>query len=658
MKDYLLQTIANNGKIFSLNCNPYVSKQLILLSRVNERFCYEAENGRIHGDGCYVDSSWVFNSGQMRMHLDKPFLQTFGNKTKGPLFDFYHGGNPIIEETTVNHLGHSYLRNINLDKPWATQFIYIRAALYYQLKNGNNNEAVHPEVGVFEKEYEQAKYLAEEFDIDGNWGSKNRKKFSNWDVSHSLLTTLPDSNALAFQIKNHCNDVRYAVGLFSLSSCNIILPYQFLKRSGFSGVRRVFFPPEDDIPIWGAEAIASQSVKDVILINEPSLLLFPQKTQGGAIAIGCLLGGVEAINQTDFSPLHGKNVYFTLLGETEKNIEFVVKVAAKCQRSGITPRILSFEGSRSSTFAILNQKMFNGHVLNVTKIHEISIPNILEIAQKYNINIPSELRSDFYGDITALLTDKTSNEIITPGILYSGDILDILVHDNIPYDAIAVHMGDKLSKGNDIFPNLLHTKSLHETSIMIDSCCNSTYSKLLNNITSHLHICDDRFMEQKDAERINFFKKAIGNSKVIIFIGQDLINDTTLFKGILKWCRKNNLTCIIFREYFESPKRPPWQRLLSNNMNIFSIDDTSFALIISNGQSLKLSFNEDENCFECEKLPSHIEKSFSEYPLRTLASSPIPQRIFDELSESSPEKRFKILNECRCVIDHKNLFKQ
>ena len=89
--------ILSGFRWFLLNCNRTASEGINLVSCVNEHLGYEFENGRAHGEGIIEDGKYIFNDGRCWLNLHKGCTLDLGRTYSGSPFDFYSGGEPLIE---------------------------------------------------------------------------------------------------------------------------------------------------------------------------------------------------------------------------------------------------------------------------------------------------------------------------------------------------------------------------------------------------------------------------------------------------------------------------------------------------------------------------------------------------------------------------------
>lgn len=135
---------------FLLNCNNAKSADMFQLSRINEQLCYEFEGDRAHGEGIIDDGKYIFSGGRSWLNLHKGYTFNLGKKSYGSPFDFYSGGEPLIEGFTPYHDTIQPLNGIGL---WKTQWQYLRASVY------NPYLSQFDSLGLAAAEYQQARAL-------------------------------------------------------------------------------------------------------------------------------------------------------------------------------------------------------------------------------------------------------------------------------------------------------------------------------------------------------------------------------------------------------------------------------------------------------------------------------------------------------------------
>ena len=150
---------------------------------------------------------------------------------------------------------------------WLTQFPYLRASVFQRLRTFDIDL-----FGISDVEYQQADALGGAWGLTCNWGDKNRLEGQHhWHDDDSWITTDGDRSGYSCLVSDPRGIPQYALELIYTASGNFLLPYRYLKRPGYQGARRVFFPPEDDIAIWYVQQ-PNANTKNIILTANPGPL--------------------------------------------------------------------------------------------------------------------------------------------------------------------------------------------------------------------------------------------------------------------------------------------------------------------------------------------------------------------------------------------------
>ena len=517
---------------FLLNFNRMVSENIIQMSRVNEHLCYEFEKGRAHGEGIIDDRRYILLGGNKWLNLDKGYTLSFGQNYSGYPFDYYLGGESLIEGI---NLSNNTIQPLNGTLYWKTPWSYLRASV-----NRIASLSIQDALGITDAEYKQAKALGGKWGFSGKWGDKNSLAEGNWHVDNSLLTTDADSNAACFGVCDDKGIPQYPIGLFQTAEGTLLLSWVYLKRTGFFGARRVFFTPEENIAIWGIETIAQPHITDFILCYDSGMLVFyPNGIE--TTAFGCIPGGVSAVTVSNFSPLCGKRVWPVLVDDQDKDeVEYVIKIAAELRKNRIDFCCVQITGDSNTEYNVLQGKHFCGTRLTNCRITSLSIPELRKLATGHNIPIPDELCADYLGDITEYVNAHEDVPVV-PGLFNLGEVVMLNVRDRELTPVLTAHFARSLSSGRHLFPKLWENKKFM-TSVFVNDVADEN-AKYLRRVETK--ICDTRFIEVEPEERLKNFRDIIGESKIVIFAASQLWKSTEVFRETLRWCRSHNIAAIV-----------------------------------------------------------------------------------------------------------------
>ena len=469
------------------------SEKTIQASRVDQALCDQALAGRIHGSGHAAQGQWLLGDGlsKLSLHEAVPSMQLI-QPTSGS-FDYYRGSLPLIIESET------YGMEILGRTRWPVQFPYLRASCGELLADNPEDE-----LKVTEIEYLQAAQLGGRWGLTGYWGDKNRLEsshYSPWQNDDSILTTKGDKRAKTFYVADAEGILQYAVEKIQLPKGALYLPFCYLKRSGFWGSRRVFFPPGTNIAIWFAKKLSPQ-VKNIILTAEPQLLF-----HGGVpddFAVGCLPGGKSSIAKTEIKTLQNRMVWLPLFGNSTARIlteqlEFQVKMAALLQHNSLSFQAIQIKFKQENKFLKLNE--------------------LCALAQAHGVFVPEELRSEFLGDLTQAIANYIPTPIID-GTLNMGEAM-LVQERELPPFLMAAHIAKKLNAGEYVFGSFWPVAKKYKTLTMIDR----EHASFAARYGIAGTIADCRFLEQPLTERMNVFRTLLADAQVVIIAASELICD-------------------------------------------------------------------------------------------------------------------------------------
>lgn len=484
------------------------TSSIIQASRVDQALCDEAEHGRIHGSGVAVAGCWMLPNGRVRIHLNRGFQLAARPQIGGHLFDFFSGGQPLIEGNTL--LGG--IRPLNGDIGGAL-FLYLWASA------GADTWNTHDMFGLILAEYTQAATLGAQWKLSGDWGDRNRlSRESNWHEDVSLLTTNGDSRGSWYRVDDAAGKPQYAVEILSLGSYRYLLPFRYLKRAGFTGPRRVFFPPEENIAIWYLRP-PNEGISNIILTASPDLMLLNANMSTDAL-IGCLPGGISSISKTDITTLKGKRCWIPVFSENNKQeVEFAVKLSTRLRQEYMIPHI-----------AVLGE---NG-------LKDAPLEILVKLAEKHKIAVPRELQSEFLGDLTQAIANYIPTPIID-GMLNTGELM--LVHEReLPPFLMAAHIAKQLNAGENVFGSFWPIAAKLRTLTIIDQTQLSFAARY--RPAGSVMNCD--FLNLPEDDRMKVFRTLLADAQVVIIAASELICDhPTDCLEVIQVCLAKQISVII-----------------------------------------------------------------------------------------------------------------
>ena len=589
-----------------------LSSRIIQASRVDQAICDEAEAGRIHGNGIIDAGVWIFNNGFDRIHLHQGYRGTWGRRCLALPLDHFAGGEPLIE----NHvLGTTHVVNgLNF---WLTQFLYLRASILQQILGFSQDH-----LGMYDIEYGQAVALGGIWGLTGNWGDKNRLGYVGyWHDDDSLLTTDGDTYGDTYLVNDARGIPQYAVLSVATLDGTLLLPYRYLKRVGFWGPRRVFFPPEENIAIWFKQKIDA-NVKNIILTDNFSSN-FSRNVIKGSTVIGCLPGSTASVNKTDISTLRGRECWIPIFGINDcHEVEFAVSLAARLRREYQNPHIVCSKGN-----------------LDFPRPVDIGLSELCQLAVKHKIFVPEELRGEYLGDLTDTIAKYVPSPIIDK-VLNAGEIVRIAESD-IPSLLLATHIAKQLKQGRNIFGKFWCVPGPQQSAFIIDrgsARIVAQYPPL-----DGVKVRDCSFIDFKSDERVKAFFALVGSARVVIITASELIAESSDFcLEILHQCINRNIAVIVFPDAELVPKL---NRMVSRTFTASCIDGNkgrSIAVVDHLGDaSVEITFDVGGVLRGSKKLSTRVRDMVS--PVKAIPALPPDDRTNEALAQLPLEKRLPYL---------------
>lgn len=458
------------------------AEPIIRASRVNQAECDEMERGRFHGCGSIENGDWVSPARTSRMKLNKGFDLAQAQIAPDTILNRYPGGEPLIEAgwppMPVNGTP-------NFDVP----FLYLSASI-----GGRSCLDTVDFFNISDMEYRQAESLAVKFGLNGKWGCANRLPGDHhWHEDRSTLTFVGD-NCFYTPVYAADNQPQYIVELFNMPEGTLILPACYLRRSGFWGPRRVFFPPEENIAIWYNRKI-DDLVRDIVISANPYFVMNCIKAE--ATAVGCLPGGASSVATTDISTLRSRHVRQVCNPEDRIDLETTVKMTARLRHECIASEIIFHEGTTERFF-------------------KADLGELCYMARGHNIFIPEELRPEYLGDVTAVVKDYVSSPIVE-NLVYYREATFIHAQDMPPYAILAAITGiSAIGENSAVFVG-------DEPPLK------------LKDLRGKIMRCD--FLRRAPEEHLPLFRKLTAGAGVIIIANSELISKhTDICADILRAC--------------------------------------------------------------------------------------------------------------------------
>lgn len=631
MTNYALSLFGQNCTWYQLNCDPKLSASIIQASRVDQALCDEAEDGRAHG-ACIVDGGYLWCAeGCIRISLHQGDLLNSGKQVFRFPFDRYTGGEPLIERVVHFPFGACQL---NGTTDWNTQFPYLRISVFPTLTGVTCDIC-----GLSDVECQQISALGGKWGLSANWGGANRLSGkSNWHYDDSILTTWADSSSVARVVYDSADVPQYVVELIQIPGGGyLLLPVRFLKRDGFWGPRRVFFPPEQDIAIWYPPQPSGRP-QNVILTYDPGALLLSQPSQS---VIGCLPGGPDSVEKSDFSSLIGRLCWIPIVDPANfRDVEFAVKLVARLRREHKAYHIVKFQGATQGVSTIVS----NLHGMNATTLidfepKEIDLAELSQLAREHGIRVPEELRNDYFGDLTENLARCDQLSPIINGVLDQGEVTLITERD-LPWYLLLTHIAKQLCNGSDIFPGKWQNVQDYHPVVFVDEMQGKVANRY--HLADYAKVCDCRWLEQSPEERLKQTKFHIGEAQVVFVAAATLLERSEVFLDFLRACKTKRAAVMIFATQELSPRI---LRVISYRFAAAKIDgnDTTIAITGDSGVAdIRVQFDQAGVLQETEALSADAKELVE--PVQTVPSTPyMGGGLFMKDEKLPPEKKLALL---------------
>ena len=506
------------------------SEPIITASRVNQALCDEMERGRLHGCGSIENGCWISPSRMVRINLHRGFDLMQAQIMPGNPLNRYPGGDPLIEAGCPP-------LSINGIPQFDVPFLYLSASI-----GGRSGCEIVDCFNINDREHRQAAALAAKFGLNGKWGAANRLHGEHhWREDLSTFTTVGD-NFAQYLVFDANGQPQYIVELLDTLQGTLILPACYLRRSGFWGPRRVFFPPEENIAIWYNRKI-DNSIHDIVISANPYFVMncaFVETT-----AAGCLPGGASSVPKTDISTLRSRHVGLVCNPEDRLDLETTVKMTARLRHEYITPEIVFHEGTTE-------------------RFVSVNLEALCDAASRHDIFIPEELRRDYLGDVTVVVKDYVSSPIVE-NLVYSREATFIHAQNLPPYAILTAITGiPAIGESSAIFVG-------DEPPLK------------LKDLTGKIMRCD--FLQRPPEEHLPLFGKLTAGVRTVVIANNELISKhTDTCVDILRSCAADGRG-VIFVSRASLPGR--LADMVSRELTAFVDDQDAGACVIADHNAVK-----------------------------------------------------------------------
>lgn len=470
------------------------SEAIITIAQVEQALHDEAEAGRIHGNGLYVNGCW--EHGSIRINLNRQWYFCGNNVPlrQGNIAPSI--GQPYIE--AVGIYGNTFA--INADWEWNTIAPCLRMSSGMQ--TGYSAKNLYG--GCTEYEFANAIILRKKFGLSGCWGGKNRvSENSNWHEDRTLLNYPSEQYWNRTFVCDNENIPRHSIILQDNSETVVILPETILHRPGFAACRVFWLSEKTHYPINCGDGISG--IVNVTL-SLPKYGLFSNDL------FLCFPGGANAVDICDFTLIRrAKKVNLLILNKQGlEGWKFAMLFAARLRKEGIDFSIKLLVGNQSE---ILSLKKFRKYLC----------------AQ--GLTVPAELSDDFGSRLNAYMEHKRQDLI--PGILGKGEVM-LIAGDHAAEVAFCLAISVRQGCWNGGWRSV---KRSCKVLLFADRCDLTKIEKV--KIQTGVDIrSGDILLENA--------KQAVSKCSMVIFASRNMQNDKPRFREILEFCQKQDIATIVF----------------------------------------------------------------------------------------------------------------
>ena len=474
------------------------SEAIITLSQADEFIRNEAEAGRIHGRGTYIDGYWEHSHELLRFNLNAPWYLC-GYQELSPYGDFAPlEGQPRIE--TRNYSGNITWGNATLN--WNTLWLFLRMSTGVIPAPA----ACEHLGGATPYEYTNAITVVKQNGLSGCWGGKNRiSENSKWHEDKTVLNPVFDSGWTRECITDSNGVPKHNIIYRNWNGTAVILPEMILHRPGF-GSRRVFMAPEDiHYPIrrgWGVSGIVNVtlSLPCENCISEDLTLCFP--------------GGAKAVDICDLTLIRrAEKVNLRVLEKQGRSgWEFAMRFAARLRKEHIDFSVNLLTGN-------------NCQVLNMKKFRKALVDQ--------DLVVPAELSDDFEGNLVSFLESK--HTALMPGVLPEGALM--LVTETFSPEvafclAASVRHGCWEGRWRAV-------RRSCKVTFFADKYCLSRLEKTKSPIGVDVRSGNISLEKAKEIIR---------KSRLVILASEDMCNDKMRCHTLVKFCLEHDISVIMFMD--------------------------------------------------------------------------------------------------------------
>ncbi len=351
-------------------------------------------------------------------------------------------------------------------------------------------------------------------------------------------------------------------------------------------------------------------------------------------SVGCLLGGASSVAKSDLAVLRGKNCILPLFdtSDLQSQLDFVMKVAARLRKMYITPQFVQIPSPYSRIFDAPQ----DGQPFEEPEVTELSLSALCALANRCQIFVPEELRSDYLGDITSLIESKSPDSVI-PELFQLGDVLAAEVREDELMPMLTAHLARCFQNGNDVFPKLWRVERAFHTTVFVDGVQDKTAQALRG---TGVRVCDVRFASAPENERLEMFRGVIAPTQIVLFASFELWEHAEAFLEVLRWCRQNEVAAILLTPEKGGANREEVWHMVTRTITVARIDGKAgmtVAVAAEGIPSIEAVFDPSGGLQQAKELS--LDKREQVAPVQVRPSVPFEGKSLAALNDLPVEKR-------------------
>ncbi len=569
----------------SLNINEDAARKVILMSRVEKILRDKADSTEIQQIilGSFLGENFVCGNGQYMLSPQTSSTADYYYDDQAPFSPI-----PLCEPTIMSagSLINGYPGKciMNGSPDLQTRLFYLRLSLFATKEIRLPDPALFPYGALCPSDFETALYLSHKFEISGNWTGSSGNDNGPWKRVHIDGVAPLSPHAFTIPVYHSDNSLAYIIELWRYKQQTMVLPVSFFQHPKFPCPLKLYVPPTtQSFPFFNAEKITMNSDATVYITDEIGIVLENQPSPDQVII--AIVGGDDAIDQLDITPLIGRNVVMILPEfddriESSKAYTTAIKMARRLHHDNIRLEFMvyrNFQWQKGLFNQLVRQGVyFPTQTAMFDQIERHNVDTVVKNAKKLGIIIPNELEPGRFGliDIDAIKQHEAVNFQIE-NLLEKGGITVMAEHPGVEPFYLSNSIALATANGKEVFPgNWRCNGHGHKVVVFVQEESLKKYVRLRKNLCAEYgspsgagpQLNTSRFFSEKPEEAIKQFRGAIEtqNPSMIIFDTPDIFRNGNTANGfvseMLRVCRDNGIGVIIVCNEELSGQRN-WQSL-------------------------------------------------------------------------------------------------